>query len=46
MDEPEGIWWSATDDGIAVALRVTPGGRRSELLEVVRRIRDTGVTME
>ena len=27
-------WWLAGDDSITIALRVTPGGRRSELIEI------------
>jgi uncharacterized protein len=27
-------WWSPADDGITISLRVTPGTRRSEVVEV------------
>jgi uncharacterized protein len=27
-------WWLAGDNSITIALRVTPGGRRSELIEI------------
>ena len=30
-----GSWWSTDDDGITVSLRVTPGARRSELVDAV-----------
>ena len=29
----DAAWWSATEDGLSVTLRVTPGGRRSEIIE-------------
>ena len=29
----DAAWWSATDSGLTVTLRVTPGGRRSEIIE-------------
>ena len=28
-------WWSAADDGITLAVRATPGAKRSEVLRVV-----------
>jgi uncharacterized protein (TIGR00251 family) len=30
---PDAAWWSATEGGLVVSLRVTPGGRRSEVIE-------------
>jgi uncharacterized protein (TIGR00251 family) len=29
----DAAWWSATDDGLTLTLRVTPGGSRSEIIE-------------
>jgi uncharacterized protein (TIGR00251 family) len=30
---PDVAWWSATEVGLVVSVRVTPGGRRSEVIE-------------
>jgi uncharacterized protein (TIGR00251 family) len=30
----QGTWWSRIDDGISVAVRVTPGARTSEVIGV------------
>lgn len=30
---PDAAWWSVTQGGLVVSLRVTPGGRRSEVIE-------------
>jgi len=32
-DVVSGAWWSAGDGGITVSLRVTPGARRSEVID-------------
>ena len=29
----DGRWWSADDDGIVISVRVTPGAKRSEVID-------------
>ena len=33
MTVSEGSWWSADDDGIVISVRVTPGAKRSEVID-------------